>query len=116
MKPFVSIALATYNGEKYLPAQLDSIARQTVCPDHLVVGDDASNDRTERLVREFAVATGIPLSFERNDERLGSTRNFARILSRAPGEIIFLCDQDDVWVPTKLARALAEFERRPTIG
>lgn len=111
-----SIALASYNGERYIAEQLDSIARQTRLPDELVVCDDASNDGTSAIVRNFAQQAPFPVLFFQNGERLGSTRNFEKAIRACSGDIIFLCDQDDVWYPGKIALIEASFIDKPEIG
>jgi glycosyltransferase involved in cell wall biosynthesis len=111
-----SVALATYNGEAHLPAQLASIAAQTRRPDELVVGDDQSTDGTAAVLGRFGRETGIAVRFSRNTERLGSSANFAAVLARCQGDVIFLCDQDDVWAPQRVATSLAHLEAEPGLG
>jgi len=99
----ISIALATYNGEKYLAAQLDSLARQTVLPSELVVSDDASVDGTRDIIGEFARNAPFPVRLYQNDARLGYRANFMRAVALCGSELIAFCDQDDVWKPEKIA-------------
>jgi glycosyltransferase involved in cell wall biosynthesis len=105
----LSIALATYNGERYLGEQLESILHQTRLPEELVIFDDASTDATPAIVQEFAKGAPFPVRFQINAERLGSTRNFEAAIRACSGDIIFLCDQDDVWYPEKIARMEERF-------
>jgi glycosyltransferase involved in cell wall biosynthesis len=112
----LSIALATYNGERYLGEQLESLLRQTRLPDELVIFDDASTDSTAAIVRDFAGRASFPVRFQINAERLGSTRNFETAIRACSGDIIFLCDQDDVWYPDKIARMEEEFIGDPQAG
>ena len=112
----LSIALATYNGERYLGEQLESLLQQTRLPDELVVFDDASTDSTPAIVQEFAKAAPFPVRFQINAERLGSTRNFEAAIRACSGDIIFLCDQDDVWYPDKIARMEERFTEDPEAG
>ena len=112
----LSIALATYNGERYLGEQLGSLLQQTRLPDELVVFDDASTDSTPAIVQEFAKAAPFPVRFQINAERLGSTRNFEAAIRACSGDIIFLCDQDDVWYPDKIARMEERFTEDPEAG
>jgi glycosyltransferase involved in cell wall biosynthesis len=109
----MSVALCTFNGERYLLEQLESIARQTRLPDELVVCDDASEDGTAAIVGRFADRAGFKLSFCQNADRLGVTQNFAQAFSLCSGDIIVPCDQDDLWDRTKLA-ALEEAFRVDT--
>ncbi len=118
MKPLLSlsIALASYNGERFIAEQLDSIARQTRLPDELVISDDASIDATPAIVEEFAGHAPFPVRFLRNSERLGSTRNFERAIRACRGDVIFLCDQDDVWYPEKVGLTEQKFNNNPETG
>ncbi len=111
-----SVALASYNGERYIGEQLDSIARQTRLPHELIIFDDASTDATPRIVHDFARRVDFPVRFSRNTDRLGSTRNFENAIRACNGDIIFLCDQDDVWYPEKMARIEERFVRKPGTG
>lgn len=112
----LSIALASYNGERYISEQLDSIARQTRLPDELIISDDASNDATRTIVRDFAERVPFPVLLRTNSERLGSTRNFEVAIRACSGDIIFLCDQDDVWYPDKMALIEERFINDPGAG
>ena len=100
--PTVSIALATYNGARFLRQQLDSLDAQELLPKELVVTDDASSDATADIVARFAETARFPVYFHRNETRLGWRANFFRAMSLCKGDTIALCDQDDVWYPTKL--------------
>ncbi len=102
-KPRISIALATYNAERYLQTQLDSIAAQSHPPDELVITDDGSTDKTLKIIYDFSRSTSFDVRFSRNERRLGYSQNFNRALLQTTGDIVFLCDQDDVWFPEKLA-------------
>ena len=109
----ISIAMATYNGAAYLREQLDSIAGQKRLPDELVVTDDQSTDDSARIVSEFAAETRFSVRLEINPHRLGVTRNFERALSMCSGDLVFLSDQDDVWLPEKIDRLTQYAERAP---
>ena len=111
----LSVALASYNGERYLAEQLYSIARQTRLPDELVISDDASTDSTPAIVRDFAATVSFPVRFLQH-ERLGTTRNFELAIAACQGDIIFLCDQDDVWYPGKTKIIEAAFMNQPHAG
>jgi glycosyltransferase involved in cell wall biosynthesis len=112
----VSVAMCTYNGEKFLPEQLASIAAQTRLPDEMVVCDDGSTDSTTEIVEEFARTISFPMRFIRNPENLGSTKNFEKAIGLCAGDLIALCDQDDIWMPDKLARQAEMMERDPELG
>ncbi len=98
----LSVALCTYNGEKYIIEQLDSIAGQSVTVDEVVICDDVSTDNTVKLVQDYTFTAPYNIRLFRNEINLGSNRNFEKALSLCNGDIIFLCDQDDVWMPHKV--------------
>jgi glycosyltransferase involved in cell wall biosynthesis len=100
----ISIAMATYNGAKYLQEQLDSFISQTRQPDELVVCDDRSTDETVTILNRFAEAAPFEVKIIVNEENLGCTQNFNNALSLCKGDLIFLSDQDDVWLPQKIAK------------
>jgi glycosyltransferase involved in cell wall biosynthesis len=100
----ISIALCTCNGERFLGEQLMSLASQSYLPGELVVCDDASDDGTYALLTNFVRNAPFPVRLYRNQERLGISRNFEQAIRLCTGSVIALCDQDDVWLPEKLAR------------
>ena len=108
-EPRISVAMATYNGEAFLREQLDSLARQTLLPLELVVTDDGSTDGTLTLLEEFGKTSPFPVRVHRNPERLGYAENFFRACSLCEGELIALCDQDDVWLEPKLKTCAGYF-------
>jgi glycosyltransferase involved in cell wall biosynthesis len=110
----ISIAMATYNGARFVDAQLDSLAAQTLPPDELVVCDDGSTDATADLIVAFSRRAPFPVRFLRNPARLGYADNFLHCAALCSGELIAFCDQDDVWHPNKLERLAAEARRRPS--
>lgn len=87
---------------RFLRAQLESIAGQTLPPGELVVCDDCSSDGTPDLVEEFAARVHFPVRLYRNDSRLGVLRNYTRAAGLCRGDYAAFCDQDDVWLPDKL--------------
>lgn len=109
--PTVSIALATYNGAKFLQAQLDSLTAQTMQPCELVVGDDCSSDATLEILEAFAATAPFPVSIQRNATRLDFAENFLRTAMRCTGDYIAFCDQDDVWAPEKLELCVDALEK-----
>lgn len=94
--------MCTYNGEKYLSEQLESIARQSLLPSELIVCDDGSDDATAGMVSAFARSAPFPVRFIQNSLNMGSTKNFEQAMRLCKGELIALCDQDDCWDPKKL--------------
>ncbi len=113
----LSIALCTYNGESYLLEQLQSILHQVRPPDELVVFDDASTDQTVGLLRDFAARQRtFPVRIHVNPRTVGPSMNFQQAIAACQGTIISLCDQDDVWLPDKLARVETAFQDDPSLG
>ena len=96
-----SIALATYNGERYLQEQLNSFLHQTRLPDEIIACDDCSTDRTMDILESFAISALFAVYIYRNAINLGYTKNFERAISLCSGDVIFLSDQDDVWFPKR---------------
>lgn len=96
------MALCTYNGANFLHEQLESILRQTETPDELVVTDDGSQDDTVDIVRRFADSAPFPVRLHERTQPVGPTANFSDTLARCSGDLIFLCDQDDVWAEDKI--------------
>jgi glycosyltransferase involved in cell wall biosynthesis len=101
-KARISIAMATYNGARYIREQLDSLAAQTLLPCELVVTDDGSTDATLDIVRDFAREAPFPVRVYCNENRLGYADNFLFAASLCKGDVIAFCDQDDVWMAEKL--------------
>lgn len=112
----ISIALCTYNGEAFLREQLGSISGQTLLPDEVIVCDDNSSDRTCEMIKDFAASAPFRVSLFQNSDNLGSTKNFEKVISLCSGDIIFLCDQDDVWMPEKIETIEAQFKNNPEVG
>lgn len=112
----ISVALCTYNGEKFLAQQLKSIAVQTLAPCELVVRDDHSTDRTVSTIENFAKQAPFPIRLKVNEERVGSNENFARAIGDCRGDVIALSDQDDVWHPDKLAELARVLAEQPGVG
>lgn len=98
----VSVALCTYNGARFLSEQLQSIARQTLVPDELVICDDGSTDGTIEILQAFAATSAIDVRLHLAAQRGGVVANFARAMAGCTGDVIALADQDDVWLPDKL--------------
>jgi glycosyltransferase involved in cell wall biosynthesis len=107
------VALATYNGERFLPQQLASIQQQTRLPDELVVSDDQSTDRTLEIIREFAASVPFPVRILENERNVGFVANFERAIRRCEGDLIALSDQDDIWYPVRLERSEQELTAHP---
>jgi len=111
--PTVSVALAAYNGARFLREQLESIARQTLQPVEIVVADDASTDDTVAVVELFAAGARVPVCLLEAEHRRGPSRNFEHAIRACAGEFIALADQDDVWLPDKLAMLTGALRSHP---
>lgn len=109
----VEILMATRNGAAHLPDQLISIAGQSLKDWQLLVSDDGSNDRTLSVLNKFGAATGR-VRLVKGPEH-GAAANFLSLIARSDHDVPFvaLSDQDDVWFPQKLARAVAVLKRKP---
>lgn len=111
--PRISVALCTYNGERFIAQQIESILAQSMPVDEIVLGDDASSDNTVQIVEELVGRTNIDLMVRRHNPGLGVRGNFADAISATTGDVIILCDQDDVWhrdKVEKLVEALGDKE------
>lgn len=108
--------MCTHNGANYLQEQLISILTQTRLPDELVVCDDGSTDMTLDILDKFSKNTPFEVKVYRNQKRLDPTKNFDKAISLCKGDIIFLSDQDDVWLSHKVAKIEELFLERPDVG
>jgi hypothetical protein len=114
----IEVLLATYNGEKFLRQQLDSLLAQD-CRDFTVIAsDDSSSDGTRALLDSYSAAhPGFLRLLDPVEIRLGASANFARLLDIANADYVFFCDQDDVWLPTKISMSMALMaEQEATYG
>jgi len=103
----VDILLATYNGEKYLAEQLDSILSQTHTQWRLLIRDDDSSDSTLDIIQEYIGRYPSQIILiQDNEKNLGAYQNFARLLQEASSDYVMFCDQDDVWLETKIEETL----------
>jgi len=110
----VAVALCTYNGQRFLANQLESIARQTRQPDCVIVRDDHSTDGTAAVLEDFTRRHDLDIRIIRNEARVGVTHNFELVLRDADTDLIAPCDQDDVWYPDKLSTLCELLESDPT--
>ncbi len=110
----VSVAMATYNGERFIREQLESLAAQQHLPSELVITDDASTDGTVAITEQFAKSAPFTVNIHRGEKRLGFRANFMRAANLCASDLIAFCDQDDIWSPRKLARCIEPF-RDPAI-
>jgi glycosyltransferase involved in cell wall biosynthesis len=112
----ISVALCMYQGSAWIQEQLASVAAQTRPPDEVVVCDDASHDDGCALVRAFAARAPFPVRLYENPGNLGFVKNFERAIGLCSGDVIALCDQDDVWAPKKLETLERAFADDPRLG
>lgn len=112
----ISVAMCTYNGERYIEEQIQSILNQTLLPHEIVIIDDGSTDNTlniaERLLRNSSLKFKIII----NKKNLGVIKNFEKAINNTTGDIIFTCDQDDVWIENKVKKILEEFKKDDEIS
>jgi glycosyltransferase involved in cell wall biosynthesis len=114
--PSISIAMAVFNGARFLPAMLESLVAQTLLPDELVVCDNCSTDHSRGVIDEFAHSAPFPVKLYLNERNLGPDANFERAFGRCTKEIIFPADCDDVWRTNKLAAMTAPFTESDEVG
>ncbi len=112
----ISIAMATYNGAKYLQKQLDSFVVQTRRPDELIICDDGSSDDTVKMLSAFAEQAPFDVHLHCNQINLGFVQNFSKALSLCTGDLVFLSDQDDVWFDHKIEYMLQPFINYEDVG
>ena len=99
----IGVAIATFNGMKYLGAQLESICAQTVKPSMISISDDCSTDGTIEYIENFARRSPIPVVFTPNPHRGGVINNFLNAFANCASDYIAYCDQDDVWREDRLS-------------
>ena len=109
----IGVLLATFNGEKYLKEQLDSIFHQTKQVDEIVISDDGSSDKTICIINEYIkMSNSIPIKLVFNREKHGVIYNIENAFRHSSADFLFFCDQDDVWKASKIEsfyKALEEF-------
>lgn len=107
-----SVALCTFNGEKYLADQLTSILRQVRLPDEIIISDDNSTDATFEILTDYRrrfEEVGVTVELIRNSENLGITSNFEVACLNCKNDVLLLSDQDDRWLPERVARVMELF-------
>lgn len=99
----ISVAMATYNGAKFIEKQLDSIFNQTLLIDELVIVDDCSTDQTVEIIRQYQNKyPSVKINLVLNETNIGYKKNFYKAISSCTGDYILLCDQDDIWKKDKV--------------
>ena len=105
--PLVSIAVCTYNGERFLSKQIDSIINQRYTNLEIVISDDCSRDSTRQLLQAYQ-EKDARIKLYLNKQNLGYTKNFEHALNLCTGKYIAFADQDDIWTPDKIDTMVAE--------
>lgn len=109
----ISVALCTYNGEKFLHKQIDSILNQTLKVDEIIVCDDCSSDNTLAILKAYKKDNPDIFQIHQNEVNLKSNKNFEKAIGLCSGDYIFLSDQDDIWRNDKVEKTLAIFNQNP---
>ena len=108
--PMLSIALTTYNGEKYLASLLESFFSQTQLVDEVIICDDGSCDNTIKILNNFKEKYhNFNIKIFQNHSNLGVAKNFSKAIRLCKGNLIFLADQDDVWEVNKVQVMVSEY-------
>ena len=102
MKYKISIAMASFEGENFIAQQLDSIFCQSLIPDEIIICDDSRNDKTYKAIEKIIKQHYKIIKYFKNDTQLGVSENFEKAISLTSGDIVFLADQDDVWLSDKI--------------
>ena len=110
-----SVALCSYNGEKYIHQQIDSILSQTHRPSEIVVCDDGSTDRTPEILAEYQKQYPEIFRIHFNEINLRSVKNFEKAISLCSKDIIFLSDQDDIWAENKAEKIVSFLDNHAVI-
>lgn len=106
--PKVSIVVCTYNGEKFLEHQLESLISQTYPVLEIIISDDCSTDNTVSIAQRFQERDSRIILYE-NLQNIGYNKNFEKAFEMATGDFIAISDQDDIWKPNKIANMLSLF-------
>jgi glycosyltransferase involved in cell wall biosynthesis len=107
----VGVVIATYNGEKFLNEQLQSIINQTKRPEKIIIVDDCSTDGTRDIIKEKAKLFPDLFIYMENEQNLGAKKTFINGIGACPTDYIALCDQDDIWMPDKISELFALLEK-----
>lgn len=106
----LSVALCTYNGERYITTQINSILCQSHPVDEIVICDDGSTDKTIDILESIRKTSPVVIHIHKNSTNLGVCANFEQAVNLCKGDIIFLSDQDDIWEKDKVESVVSWFE------
>lgn len=109
------VVMCTYNGRLYLMEQLQSLLQQQRIPDQLVIFDDCSTDGTWELLQAWVRTVSFPVIIHRNEVRQGVAKNFSAAMLKVKTDVVFLCDQDDIWLPGKISLMVKVFASEPDV-
>lgn len=108
----IAIVMCTYNGEKYIKRQIDSILNQSLMADHIYISDDNSTDRTQKIISEINIRS---LIISKNTGESGAASNFLGLIKeiKTNNDYFAFSDQDDIWLPNHLYRAISSLDNLP---
>ena len=107
----IDIVLATYNGEKYIGEQINSIINQTFKEWRLIIRDDESKDKTAKLIEEYSKKDSRITVINDGKGNLGFNGNFTTLLEASSADYVMICDQDDSWIPEKIEIMYSEISK-----
>lgn len=108
MNEKIDVLMATYNGEKYLKEQIDSILNQTYQNIHLIISDDCSTDKTREILKTYEENERISVFYQ--EKNLGYVKNFEFLLKQVENNLYMLSDQDDFWMPEKIEKSVEKLQ------
>ena len=106
----VSVVMATYNGSKYIKEQIGSLLNQTRRPDEIIFCDDCSTDNTVDIIDGIMQNSCLPYEIIKHEQNQGVVISFQEGIKKTKGDVIFFCDQDDVWKKEKIEHFIDVFE------
>ena len=107
-KSQIDVLLATYNGEKYLKEQIESILNQTYSNIRLVISDDCSKDNTREVLKQYENNPKVEIHYQ--EKNLGYVKNFEYLLNQVKNDLYMLSDQDDIWLPEKIEKSVEKIK------
>ncbi|MBQ2937668.1 MAG: glycosyltransferase family 2 protein [Clostridia bacterium] len=109
MQEKVDVLMATYNGEKYIKEQVDSILNQTYKNIQLIISDDCSTDKTREILKQYEQNDNVKIFYQ--EKNLGYIKNFEFLLKNVESDLYMLSDQDDVWKEEKIEKSVEKLKR-----